>query len=199
MTQSEFIKFITPYAVEAAKGTKIYPAVIIARAVIEGGNSKGQYYTSPLLTQANNFFGITAGPKYSGNKELFKTWEGVKVNTYGNEEYLGQDGKRYIYRRYFRKYASPADSFRDFITLVSNGRYKESVKAATPGEQAAIISRAGYATAPGAEKIFVQVTNKVNGAIAKVVDLVKENKAVAGGGVGVLLLAGALYFIYGRK
>jgi len=191
------ISEITPAAIKATAGSKIFPAVAIARAVIESGDSKGNYGTSPL-TKYNNYFGMTANKNYTGKKVLVKTWEGIKIPIYGEEKFLGMDGKRYMYMRYFRAYDKPEDSFNDFVRLVSNGRYKEAVKATTPAQQAAIISRAGYATAANAEELFIKVTNKVSGALDKLIDVVRKNKTLS---VEILLgiLGIGISIYYGKK
>jgi flagellum-specific peptidoglycan hydrolase FlgJ len=176
MTKREFIKAITPAAIQAAEGSAIFPAVIIARAIIEAGDGKGNYGTSKLVTDANNYFGITASKNYTGAKELFKTWEGKKITIYGEEKFLGEKNGRYNYLRYFREYPTAAASFKDFVKLVSSGRYKEAVNAPNAKEQAGIIARAGYATAKNAEKLFVDITGEVQSAIDKAIEIVKEKK-----------------------
>ena len=192
MTKREFIKSITPAAVAAAKGSAIFPAVIIARAIIEAGDGKGNYGTHKLVNEANNYFGITASKAYTGEKILVKTWEGKKIPVYGEEKFLGEKNGRFNYLRYFRAYPDATASFKDFVKLVSSGRYKAAVDASNAAEQAGIIARAGYATAKNAEKLFFDITKEVQSALGKAVEVVKQNKGKAAG-VGVIAIAAAFF------
>lgn len=200
MDQKEFIRTITPPAIRASKGTNIFPSVIIARAIIEGGDGKGNYGDSILITQANNYFGITANQNYNGPKILVRTWEGKPINIYWDEKFLGEENGRYKYLRYFKKYDTPEDSFKSFVNLVSNGRYKEANQAGTAEEQAGIIARAGYATAKNAEELFTSITRKVQSGLSKVLEVVKENKFTFGFGT-FAIITGAVLLIKsnGRK
>jgi flagellum-specific peptidoglycan hydrolase FlgJ len=119
-------------AIEAATGTKIFPEIILAAAALESRNGE-----SLLTTKFNNFFGIKAGPTWSGGRVTMPTKEVL-------------NGKTVTIDQPFRIYKTPADSFKDYVNFISGPRYKAAgvLKAKTPAEQAKAIAAAGYATDP---------------------------------------------------
>ena len=175
MNKKEFIQFALPYVMEATTGTGVFPAVALARAIVETSDGRGNYATKDLHRVANNFFGITAQPGYNGKKILVKTWEGKKIATQPGEKFIGEKNGRFEYMRFFRAYNTPADSFKDFVALIKTKRYKAALNAPDAITQAAMISEAGYATAPNAKDLFVKLTKEAQSVLSKFVDVVKSN------------------------
>lgn len=192
MNKKEFIQYALPFIVEATKGTNVQPSVVLARAIIETGDGRGNFATKDLHRIANNYFGITAQPGYQGKKILVQTWEGKEIPLQPGEVFLGKDGNRWKYKRWFRAYNSPLDSFKDFIRLMHTRRYKHVLNAPDAATQARLISEAGYATAPNAKELFVKLTKEAQTAIEKVLDAVKKNPGTTGV-VALLLGVGVLY------
>jgi peptidoglycan endopeptidase LytF len=129
--------FITQYSkscIIGTLGTKIFPSVKMAQAVLESG-----WGNSFLATNAHNFFGIKADA----------SWGGPKIQRYDAAE--GSND-------YYRVYKDAAGSFRDHTEfLLNNSRYANNgvFNAQTPEEQCYALKAAGYATDPGyAEKLI---------------------------------------------
>ena len=160
MNRTDFINYVSPFAIAACKGTGVLPQVAIARAIIESGDGKGNYAVNPLQTEDNNFFGMTWTG--TGDYTLVKTWEGYKIPVKAPDEYIGEQNGRFIYNRAFKSYNSPLESFQDFVRLMGTARYKAALNATDTATQAGIIADAGYATAPNAKSLFVTVANEVD-------------------------------------
>ena len=202
MNRTDFINYVAPYAVAACKDTGVLPQVAIARAIIESGDGTGNYATNALQTEDNNFFGMT----YTGTGDytLVKTWEGYKIPVTPPAEYLGtqQVGTttRYIYNRPFKSYNSPLESFQDFVRLMQTSRYKAALNATDTATQAAIISDAGYATAPNAKSLFVEVANEVDDMWSDIETYVSshpiEAAAIGGSITGIVVLIIFLLMAY---
>ena len=194
MNRSDFINYVAPYAVAACKDTGVLPQVAIARAIIESGDGKGGYANNTLQIEDNNFFGMTWTG--TGDYTLVKTWEGYKIPVTPPAEYLGtqQVGTttRYIYNRPFKSYNSPLESFQDFVRLIQTSRYKTALSATDTATQAAIISDAGYATAPNAKSLFIEVANEVDDMWSDIEQYVEAHPveaAVVGGSItGIIIL-----------
>lgn len=181
MTREQFVKTYYPQAAAAAAGTGIFPQVMISQAIIESsGRVDGVWMPgqSLLSRQANNYFGIKADPSWKGQFIELKTGE------YLNGQYVSISGK-------FRKYATVADSFADYINfLKKNPRYTTAgvFSASTPEAQALALQKAGYATDPNYSKLIVGVMNSIKGWIPKI------------GGVALgFLFPAILFFLIFRK
>ena len=165
MTDSElFYKTYEQQAQQAARGTKIFPKVILAAAALESAYGK-----SALTKQANNFFGVKVPGNYTGSKVAFKTRE------------VDKNGKDYYVLANFKKYPSAKASFQDYIKLVSSDRYKKAgvLAAKNEAEQVAAIKAANYATDP----LYVQ---KLNLLISKIkLNPVKTGLGLLGIGLGI--------------
>ena len=202
MTKSEFTAYLEPFVTQAIQdtGTTIKPSVIIARALIESGSKNG-FGVSQLQTDANNFFGFTANKNYSGEKQLFKTWESVSIPTYGEEKFLGKNQKgAYEYLRYFRKYNSPLESIKDFIHLVSTSpKFSQALQADTAKAQAQIIARGGYATSPYSESLFVTLVNESENLLSKLGTLAKEHTTGIAVSITTLFTVGILIYFLTRN
>jgi flagellum-specific peptidoglycan hydrolase FlgJ len=111
-------------AIDAARGTKIFPKTIITAAALESNYGKSQ-----LSKVDNNFFGI------KGKGRKYKTKEQV-----GNKLVTITDS--------FKVYNTPKDSFKDYVRLLNTNRYKKAgvLTAKNELEQFRAIKKGGYAT-----------------------------------------------------
>lgn len=156
----------TAAAQRAAKGTKIFPKVILAAAALES-----RYGQSLLTKKYNNFFGVKA-KKTDTNKILLQTKEDI-------------NGKTITINDYFKTYSSPEKSFKDYVRLLHTDRYKKAgvLSAKNEAEQIAAIKKAGYAT-------DTNYVSKLNLLASKI-----TLKNTANAGLGLLALAAGFIFI----
>lgn len=177
MDRATFVKTYYPVAAAVAAGSKVFPEVIIAAAILESsGKIGGVYYpgASLLAQKANNFFGIKSSAGWNGPTVTLNTGEvynGIRVTVPG----------------VFRKYTTPKDSFADYVRfLQSNPRYKANgvFDAKTPAEQTAALQRAGYATDPK----YSSLLNSVITSIKKYIPT-----GAAGASLTVVLIIGFIY------
>lgn len=116
---------------------------------------------SGLAREANNFFGFTADdPNGSWRKagkptvqKLTHEWVKTPVQTDVVKSGPNAQGLYYVARvRYFRKYATPAESFMDYGRLLTSyPRYAAAVTAARAGDPMGTfkaLGGSGYATDP---------------------------------------------------
>jgi flagellar protein FlgJ len=100
---------------------------------------------SQLARNGYNFFGFTADDPKSAWRTSGKPTIQLPTTEYKN-------GIPYKTVRYFRKYASPAESFADYGRLLTaNARYAPAVAAAragSPAETFLALGKSGYATDP---------------------------------------------------
>ena len=134
-TPEGFVAQIWTHAQKAAKELGVDARALVAQAALETGwgrrgISRGDGASS------NNLFGIKA-----------TGWSGERVTT-GTHEYVG--GVKQSQTADFRAYASPAESFADYVRLLkTNPRYQQALNAGTDIRGFAQgLQRAGYATDP---------------------------------------------------
>lgn len=136
-TRKEFINKYGAFIHKVTAGTGILPGTLVAQAFLES-SANGKVGGSKLSREANNFFGIKCGPKWTGSKYYISTKE------------YGSNGAYYV-KACFRKYKSVEDSIKDYVNFLKvNNRYTTAgvFKAKNVKEQAEALKRAGYATAP---------------------------------------------------
>jgi flagellar protein FlgJ len=132
----DFVAQLWPHAKAAAEELGVDPRMLIAHAALETGWGKS-IPCNPDGTCSFNLFGIKAGSRWQG--------PAVGVNT------LEFEGGVAVQRRAsFRAYDSPADSFRDYASLIKNSPRYAAVLGR--GNDAAAFANAlqqgGYATDP---------------------------------------------------
>ena len=131
----EFVNRVWPHAYEASRATGIPAHFMVAQAALETGWGKSE----PRLGDGRpsyNLFGIKAG----------KNWNGAVVESV-TSEYVDGSVQRQVER--FRAYASYADAFRDYASLLtSNPRYAAVIGSQDPSVFARGLQKAGYATDP---------------------------------------------------
>ncbi len=140
-----FVSDIWPHARKAADQLGIQPGFLVAQAALETG------WGQRMMKFADgrngfNLFGIKAG----------RGWQGAVLARPSLEF---RDGLMQSEVSRFRAYASPADSFTDYVNFIQgNSRYQSALLEASKGNGAAYIKgihAAGYATDPDyAQKIL---------------------------------------------
>jgi flagellar protein FlgJ len=124
------------HAAEAEAVTGVPAKFMLGQAALETGWGKRMIRNADG-TNANNLFGIKAGPNWKG-----------KVATAVTTEYVNGHAHQKVER--FRSYETPADSFKDYARMLTNNpRYEKVLNHA--GDASAFahgLQRAGYATDP---------------------------------------------------
>lgn len=147
MTPKEFKNKYYPDIVAGCRDTGLNPLFVAAQAALETGWGKAAI--------GNNLFGITAGDKWTGKRQIVTTteyfrddrqgWRFVKVHSITP---LADGRYRYSVDRAFRDYDSVADCVRDHFQVLSLPRYREAMKYKDDIRRFAYeIVKAGYATA----------------------------------------------------
>lgn len=139
----EFVTELWPQAADAAADLGVAPDVLIAQAALETGWGK-HIVRGVDGSNSHNLFGIKADASWQGRKVFSETVE-------------YSDGIMHKERAAFRAYATPADSFKDYVDFLrSNPRYTAALQASADGQKyTAELQRAGYATDP-------DYSNKIN-------------------------------------
>ncbi|MGZ8154037.1 MAG: flagellar assembly peptidoglycan hydrolase FlgJ [Burkholderiales bacterium] len=146
----DFVNRFWPHAVDASRMTGLPPHFILGQAALESGWGTREVRGSDG-TPTHNLFNIKAGG----------AWRGDSAETL-TTEYVGGAAQKQSAR--FRSYASYADAFRDYATLLkTNARYSRVLES---GADAAAFGRelqkAGYATDPAyADKLTRIITGNV--------------------------------------
>ncbi|MFC5479797.1 flagellar assembly peptidoglycan hydrolase FlgJ [Massilia suwonensis] len=124
------------HAAEAEAVTGVPAKFMLGQAALETGWGKRMIRNADG-SNANNLFGIKAGPNWKG-----------KVATAVTTEYVNGHARQKVER--FRSYETPADSFKDYARMIANNpRYEKVLNHA--GDASAFahgLQRAGYATDP---------------------------------------------------
>ncbi len=156
-TPERFVAEIWDHAKRAAKELGVDPRALVAQAALETGWGKRVIQRNDGGS-AYNLFGIKA----SG-------WKGDRATT-GTHEYV--NGVRRNETAAFRAYASPAESFADYVRLLKNNpRYQKALAAGQDIHGFARgLQQAGYATDPSYANKIASIANgptlgKVLGAI----------------------------------
>lgn len=153
----QFIRLFLPAAIAAEKKTGMPRFFTLAMHESEQG---------PNATPPGNMcFGIKAGPKWKGLRQLLTTWEvfdtpNVKWPFPIIKITLRKDGKfRYDLKDEFRAYATIGESYDDLANFLTvNPRYKAAWQHTGPGNEVGFttaVVKAGYATDPNKLKIML--------------------------------------------
>jgi len=167
LNRQEFIKANYQGAINATRGTGIFPETLMAMAIVEsqGKGPDGNYYPGQGATArlANNYFGIKNSSAWKGRTIVLDT---------PND----RDKKST-----FRAYDSFEDSVKDFVKfLQENSRYTTAgvFKAANYVEQIIAIARAGYAESPTYATVITSVANSVKKLMENYVEPIKKNNQI---------------------
>jgi flagellar protein FlgJ len=146
-TREEFVKRWSPFVNQITAGTGLFAETVLSQAIVESQGRTGLIPGTQLSRDHNNYFGIKAGSGWRGQTVSLKTGEVF-------------NGKAVVITDAFRKYATPEDSFRDYVQFLRNNpRYTRAgvFAAKTPAEQAQALQRAGYATNPRYAELIAAV------------------------------------------
>ncbi|NYZ64348.1 flagellar assembly peptidoglycan hydrolase FlgJ [Luteimonas deserti] len=130
-----FVASIWSHAQAAARELGVDAKALVAQAALETGWGRRTISRGDGST-ANNLFGIKA-----------TGWKGERA-TVNTHEYT--NGVRHTERADFRAYASPAESFADYVRLLKqNPRYRQALESGGDVRRfATALQQAGYATDP---------------------------------------------------
>lgn len=130
-----FVASIWSHAQAAARELGVDAKALVAQAALETGWGRRTIARGDGST-ANNLFGIKA-----------TGWKGDRA-TVNTHEYT--NGVRHTERADFRAYASPAESFADYVRLLKqNPRYRQALESGGDVRRfASALQQAGYATDP---------------------------------------------------
>ena len=163
--QTNFISQVWPEAEAAARQLGVHPVSLVAQAALES-NWGRSVPRGADGTSSNNLFGIKAGSR----------WSGASV-TAATQEY--QAGSATTTSAAFRAYASPAESFQDYVALLrGNPRFSAGLGSGTSVSSfASALQQGGYATDPDYAQKVTAVAGQVAGTLAR----------AAGGGASTAL------------
>ena len=148
--QQDFVRELTPHAVQASRETGVPVQLMLGQAALESGWGRREI-RMPDGGSSYNLFGIKA----SGN------WDGKVAEVMTTEYHDGVPAKQV---EKFRAYDSYAEAFRDYANLLrSNPRYAQVVQEGQGSAEAAhALQRAGYATDPNYADKLVKVMSRIN-------------------------------------
>lgn len=182
LTREEFIKQNWQAALNATKGTNIFPETLMAMAIVEsqGKAADGNFYPGLGLTvkKANNYFGIKASPAWKGRT--------VALPTPGDADKIST----------FRVYTDFQESLEDFVKFLQvNQRYTKAGVFLAPDyvSQILAIAKAGYSESPNYSNVITSVANKVQQLMKDYIQPIKDNAKFLPLLVTGLIIAG--YFI----
>lgn len=163
MKSSDFVKKFLPFALTTEKKTGIKAQFILAQAALESGWGES--------APGNMFFGVKDTDGINGNEQLLTTTEYLKTPNAKFPVVLsiekvvrnGINMFKYRIKDYFRKYASPEESFTQHAEFfIKNKRYAKALsKKEDPYKFAAEVAKAGYATDPDYEKKLVTIIAQI--------------------------------------
>ena len=134
--RASFISQVWPDAQRAAQQLGVHPVSLIAQAALET-NWGRSVPRSASGDSSNNLFGIKSGG----------SWSGASVSA-ATQEFA--DGAAHPASAAFRAYASPGESFRDYVALLqASPRFSAALGTGTNVQSfATALQQGGYATDP---------------------------------------------------
>jgi peptidoglycan hydrolase FlgJ len=157
--KTNFVRAMWPQAQEAGQQLGVDPRNLVAQAALE--TNWGQSLPQDAAGRSsNNLFGIKTS----------SAWTGSTV-TSATQEYQG--GVATSTSAQFKAYATPTQSFQDYVSLLrDNPRYSSVLNTGSDAKAFATgLQRGGYATDPEYASKIVAVAHKVNGVLASVADV----------------------------
>lgn len=164
MDAKDFVTTYLPYAKETEQKTGISAIAILAQAAVESGwgNAAPGYA----------FFGVKAAPGCAPvNEQLLTTTEYSRRVDLKFPEVISvtpvvMDGTKmfkYVIKDYFRKYATPEESFTDHASyFLNNERYAGALAVKNdPLQFINAVAKAGYATDPNYAKTLDEVAKTI--------------------------------------
>ncbi|GAB3504990.1 flagellar assembly peptidoglycan hydrolase FlgJ [Pseudoxanthomonas daejeonensis] len=179
----QFVAKIWHHAQAAAKELGVDARALVAQAALETGWGRKQIERGDGAS-AHNLFGIKA-----------TGWKGERV-TSGTHEFV--DGRRVSETADFRAYASPAESFADYVRMLKNNpRYRQALQSGGDVKRfAQALQSAGYATDPSYAAKIASIANgpTIGRAVQAIAGVAARTGADAATGAGAVVAtaAGAL-------
>lgn len=152
--RANFISQVWPEAQEAAQQLGVHPLSLVAQAALESNWGRSVPRTASGAS-SNNLFGIKAG----------STWSGASASA-STQEYAGGAARQTSAA--FRAYASPAESFQDYVALLKTSpRFSAALgSGADVHSFAAALQQGGYATDPDYARKVSSVAGQVLATLA---------------------------------
>jgi len=162
MKAIDYVRKFYPEAKKVEKETGISALAMLAQSAGESGWKPGP---------GNMMFGIKDFDGVNGNEQLIRTKEYLPISTakfpvIHSVTKVKKGGKtlyKYDCETYFRKYDTPADSFRDYAKFIQdNPRYEIALSVREiPELYLKELAKAGYATAPDYEDFLLSMLRSV--------------------------------------
>lgn len=148
--QQDFVRRMTPHAVQASQETGVPTHLVMGQAALESGWGRREIRL-PDGSTSFNLFGIKAGGNWNG-----------KVAEVVTTEYHNGIASKQVEK--FRAYSSYTQAFSDYAHLLrDNPRYAQVLRSGQGSpELAHALQRAGYATDPDYADKLVKVMNRIN-------------------------------------
>jgi flagellar protein FlgJ len=148
--QQDFVRRMTPHAVQASQETGVPTHLVMGQAALESGWGRREIHLSDGSTSFN-LFGIKAGGNWNG-----------KVAEVVTTEYHNGTASKQVEK--FRAYSSYTEAFSDYAHLLrDNPRYAQVLQSGQGNpELAHALQQAGYATDPDYADKLVKVMNRIN-------------------------------------
>jgi flagellar protein FlgJ len=136
LNQEQFIQRLWPHAVKAGRDLGVEPQTLVAQAALETGWGRHIIHDAQGAS-SNNLFGIKADRSWQGPRA------GVRTLEYEN-------GIAVSRRAAFRAYASPAESFEDYVAFLRNNSRYSALLQGSKDAHAYLrgLQDAGFATDP---------------------------------------------------
>jgi peptidoglycan hydrolase FlgJ len=147
--QASFIRQVMPQAEQAAAQLGVHPVSLVAQAALETNWGRSVPHSASGIS-SYNLFGVKAGASYNGPAVSARTQEFTPAGATTTDAS-------------FRAYASPAESFQDYVRLLrSNPRFSGAVGSGNNVTAfATALQRGGYATDPDYARKVSAVANQV--------------------------------------
>ena len=148
--QQDFVRRMTPHAVQASQETGVPTHLVMGQAALESGWGRREIRL-PDGSVSFNLFGIKAGGNWNG-----------KVAEVVTTEYRNGIASKQVEK--FRAYSSYTEAFSDYAHLLrDNPRYAQVLQSGHGNpELAHKLQQAGYATDPDYANKLVKVMNRIN-------------------------------------
>lgn len=148
--QQDFVNRMRPFAAQASQASGVPPQLMLGQAALESGWGKREIRMADG-SNSFNLFGIKANGGWNG-----------KVAEVMTTEY--RNGVAYKQVEKFRAYASYAEAFQDYASLIGNNpRYADVLQqGGDVAGMAQAIQKAGYATDPDYAGKLASIMGKID-------------------------------------
>ncbi|NCX55574.1 MAG: peptidoglycan hydrolase [Burkholderiaceae bacterium] len=172
MKPKEFVQTLYPHAKATEAKTGILAECILAQAALESGWGK--------FAPGNMYFGVKDFDGINGNEQLVTTFEysrrsdldakGIGLASIDKIEPViikGEKFFKYTGKAYFRKYASPEESFTHHAKIFLTPRYKKALAVKNdPAKFFQEVQAAGYAQSPTYAETLTKIVKQIKSHMA---------------------------------